>query len=97
LIAASGSATPFSESGISISGGTAEVESSDKEIRIRVHGNTGKRIITVPFALGYTGRDKAVLIIPAGGTTQISISYKSSGIDLLPAEQGYIEYIFTRK
>lgn len=84
------------EDGFSIEGGIAGLEYNDKTIWIRVHGNSGQRVITVPYKKikpleTYTGIG---LKATANGTI-ITIQYKNNSSDLPVGEKGYTEYKFT--
>jgi hypothetical protein len=80
--------------GYSLRGGPVEMISSDKEIILRVHGNSGKRFIGVPFQVSR-------LSLPANiqftGAYEITIDYRSAGPDLLSTEKGFTEYIISIK
>jgi hypothetical protein len=97
IVAASFSTQSFSGKGIEISGGIAEVEIINGDIKIRVHGNSGKRIINLPFAVQASGKNNEVQLTSKNNATQVIIDYKSKGIDILSSEQGYTEYVFKKK
>ena len=85
------------EKNITINGGIAEVEIENDIIKIRVHGNTGKRNFVFPFALEAINKSIDEAIVLKNNATEISIDYKSKGIDLLSTEQGFTEYTFRKK
>ena len=96
IIISTFTAHPSFEKGFGIEGGVAETEIDDDSIKIRVHGNSGKRIITLPFPVENAGKNKDAQIIRGNKNTQLIIDYKRKGMDLLSNEQGYTEYVFKK-
>lgn len=85
----------FAQSGFSLSGGPVEMDISGKSVKVRIHGNSGKRIIRVPVT-GITSNaaNSAVKISTQKNYTEITIEYQNESRDLLSAEKGYTEYLF---
>jgi hypothetical protein len=83
--------------GYSIKGGYAEIENNNKKLIIRVHGNSGIRIIQVPYKVESTIFSEAVSVKTARNQSQVTIIYKSNGQSLLSSEKGYVEYLFNIK
>ena len=87
----------FRDKGFAIAGGITEILVAGNDVKIKVHGNSGKRIITVPFEMNLTGQNEQVKSLSKPGSTQVTIDYKSKGLDLVSTEQGYTEYSFRKK
>lgn len=81
------------EAGISIRGGYTEVVQEGKQIIVRIHGNSGKRIIDVPFLLE-RDQQNHVSFKYGENTTKITIDYNSAGLNLANEDKGYSEYYF---
>jgi hypothetical protein len=96
IIISTFTAQPAFEKGFGINGGITETEIDGDSIKIRVHGNSGKRIITLPFPVANAGKNKDAQIIRGTKNARIIIDYKSAGADLLSNEQGYTEYVFKK-
>jgi len=80
--------------GYSISGGTLEMSINEKQIILRVHGNSGKRVIRMPIPVSRLALPVNVKTI---SVNEIMIDYRSSGADLLSTEKGFTEYIIPTK
>lgn len=79
---------------VRISGGPVEVEIEGKTIAIRIAGNSGERKIEFPFELV---PDKNVNMINSKGKCILTIKHVSEGMDVGPADSGFIEYIVKSK
>ena len=95
-VATTFSTQPMTEQGIGIEGGVTEVEISGGEVLVRIHGNSGKRKITLPFMVVMPGNNADVKLAASGKGSRITIDYQSKGMDLLSTEQGYKEYEFRK-
>lgn len=83
--------------GISISGGYTELEYNTDTVKVRVHGNPGKRKITLPFLLKTTGKTPGVLVETLSGNTVLTVNCQSKDYNLSNGKKGYQEYTFKRK
>ncbi len=88
---------PFSEKGITVSGGITEIEIIENDVKIRVHGNSGKRMITLPFIVNAEAKNAEVQLLSKKNSSQIIINYVSKGMDLASNADGYMEYDFKKK
>jgi hypothetical protein len=88
--------TPFTYDGISISGGYTELEYNRERVKVRVHGNTGEREITLPFLLEPDENSSDVQIEASFGKSLIKVNYRSESHDLPNGENGFREIIFKR-
>lgn len=85
-------------SSVAFSGGPVWIQWESGLLRIRVHGATGKRQIRLPLrGLKPKGPAPAVLIQETNEGSTLNIEYKSKGLDLLPTQNGYMEYTFSYK
>lgn len=91
------SSSQFSYDNITVTGGYTELEYDSKIVKIRVHGNTGGRKISLPFLLQTTGIFTDVRIETRKGNTMLTIDYQSTSNDLPNGEKGYTEFTFNRK
>ena len=91
------SSAPFTYAGVSILGGYTELEYNAGTVKVRVHGNTGKRQITLPFLLKPSSKFDAIKMEQISGATLLSVDYKSDGLDLPNGDRGYKEFIFSRR
>jgi len=83
---------------IALNGGTMIVEANGTEVKVRVHGNSGTRKITVANkSLVASVRYEGVTVTASSSGTAITIPYKSTTNDLSPGQKGYTEYLFTVK
>ena len=70
----------------------------EQELKVRVHGNSGNRKITVANkSLVYSGKNNGTTVTNTSKGTIITINYKSNSKDLSPGQKGYTEYLFTVK
>jgi hypothetical protein len=74
-----------------------EIEFKAGKLMIRVHGNSGKRTVVLPFSVRAGGQYGEVSLASAGRGTRVSIQYQSSGNDLTGNTTGYTEYVFAVK
>lgn len=82
------------DSEISIKGGSTELLWEEKKVIIKVHGNSGKRIINLPFLLK-AEQQKEVSFKYVDGRTNIIIDYNdAAGLNLASGDKGYKEYNF---
>lgn len=85
---------------IIISGGYTELEYNKDLVKVRVHGNTGRRKIILPFAIleevVHVGNAKVTIKREALKST-IEIDYQSMSLDLPSGEKGFDEFIFKRR
>lgn len=87
----------FSFNNISMEGGPAEIEVTEKQVKIRVHGASGKRIIRLPIGpLKLAGSSSLVKSIERNGQTEITINYSNTTTNLLSNEKGFTEWIWNR-
>lgn len=86
----------FINNGINLSGGACEVSVEKNDIKIRVHGNPGKRDIYFPFAVKSTNKYPGVQVTTTSGGTKIQINYTQKTTSVLSSEKGYGEYVFHR-
>ena len=83
--------------GFLLSGGIVGLEFESTKMTIRVHGNSGKRTIYIPFknikpAVNYKG----VTLKEDKEGTVLTIEYTSTGKDLSLGDNGYSEFKFTK-
>ncbi len=84
--------------GFNISGGFAELETDQNKVKVRIHGNSGVRSISLPFGILPGAGQKGVKIRnDEKGRSIIQIQYDSSGLDLPNGQLGYREYSFKKK
>ncbi|MCO5242067.1 MAG: hypothetical protein M9904_18660 [Chitinophagaceae bacterium] len=83
--------------GISISGGYTELEYDTDTVKVRVHGNSGKRQIILPFPLQVFSPSPAIELQQIGESSFITISYQSEGLDFLNNKKGNQEFVFSRR
>lgn len=87
----------FRKAGWEASGGCMELEFKGQKVVVRVHGNSGKRSIVVPFAVRAEGLGREVTLTTTARTSRIAIQYESAGKDLAGNATGYREYTFAVK
>jgi hypothetical protein len=84
----------FKKDGWQVTGGFIEIEYGAQKVKIRVHGNSGKRNIQFPFkvtpAKGYSN-------LTLAGSNKLTINYSAKSKDLENGEQGFTEYLLERK
>jgi hypothetical protein len=97
LMAGALSSSSFSEKGISISGGPAEVEIIGKNVSVRIHGASGKRIISLPFAMSITQQANNSKIISNGTSSRIEIDYVKQNLPSIPNTHAFNSYQFNKK
>ncbi|THU41524.1 hypothetical protein FAM09_05295 [Niastella caeni] len=81
--------------GWQITGGFIEIEYNAQKVKVRVHGNSGKRSIQFPFPV--TPVKKYANVISAGNNQLLIIDYTAKSTDLENGEQGFTEYLLERK
>ena len=82
---------------IALEGGSMIVECKGSNMRVRVHGNTGNRKITVANKTVTLSSKNGATVSKTTKGSVVTIAYKSSSKDLSPGQQGYTEYLFTVK
>lgn len=83
--------------GVSISGGPGEIEINKDKVSIRISGNGGKRIITLPFEIYFQKQYTDVKAVKSNSGSLLTIEFPLTEKDLPNGEKGYREYIFNRK
>ncbi|MBD0294891.1 MAG: hypothetical protein ICV84_06775, partial [Flavisolibacter sp.] len=78
-----------------IVGGIAEIHRQGDKIKIRVHGNSGTRKVTVPFIAKLVSDQQGVSVTTSNNQTEVTISYINNQVALTSAEQGYTEIVLT--
>lgn len=87
----------FSFNNISMEGGPAEMEITEKYLKIRVHGVSGQRIFNLPFkGIKPLEPSSVVRLSEKDKGTEISINYTNTRTDLLSSEQGFAEWTWSR-
>ena len=93
---ASFSPATISYNGISISGGATEVSIEKNDIKIRIHGNAGRRELSFPFKVVPLLPDNNIQKVENNNTVKFLINYTGSNSSLLSTEKGYSEYVFKK-
>ncbi len=87
----------FSFNNISIEGGPAEMEITEKYLKIRVHGVSGQRILYLPFkGLKLLGTSSSIKLSEKEIGTEIIINYTNTKQNLLSSEQGFTEWTWSK-
>ncbi|MEP6728690.1 MAG: hypothetical protein ABJC98_22895, partial [Bacteroidota bacterium] len=97
FVMASWSKGSIESNGYGVSGGCAELENAGGKLIVHIHGNAGKRIMVLPFAVKPEGSPKEVVIKSSAAGSLLTIDYSGGSLDLASGEKGYKEYIFTIK
>ncbi len=87
----------FNNWGLFIKGGCSEVEYNVSQVRVRVHGNSGKREVHFPFIINAAKNYMGVQVRKESTGSVVMIDYKALGKDLQNGVQGLSEYEFIRK
>jgi hypothetical protein len=82
----------YNKNGWRVGGGYMEIEYNSRAVTVRVHGNSGKRTIDLPFAVQPAKKYSGV----GGNGRSISIDYTNNSKALENGDQGYTEYSFRR-
>lgn len=83
---------------VALKGGPVWIEWENGLLRVRVHGNSGKRKIRLPLrGIAIKEKQSSVVVKENGDGSVLIFDYQSNGLDLLPGEKGYKEYVFNYK
>jgi len=97
IFAASWDAATFSRDGFVLGNGPVEIESGKDSVIVRVHGQTGKRKVELPWEVQMPAASQGLTVESKAGRTVITIDWRSAGTDLPSYMASYREFRFRRR